>query len=311
MSRTLSAAGAAVLIAGPTVIAFFSGGFFDDPRLLGALVAWVLVGLAALVARRPLPRTTSGRCALLGLALLAVWTALSVTWAPLGSRAEDDAQRMLLYLGAFTAGVALLDQPWVRRQLEPLLALGALRGDRLRPRGAPPSRAGGAGPQPHLRRAARAARHLLERGGCHRGHRPGARRSRRRRSAPASGGPVGGGGRWRGAGPDHLSELLPRRARRGRGGAPRAAGARPRRPGAASSRRRRGRRGCAGHARRKRPGHGRIPGARGPGRRGRGPRHARRADRALPGRRVARGPRARGRARAAPQAHARPCHARG
>jgi hypothetical protein len=89
-------------------------------------VAWILVGLAALVARRPLPRTTSGRCALLGLALLAVWTALSVTWAPLGSRAEDDAQRMLLYLGAFTAGVALLDQPWVRRQLEPLLALGAL-----------------------------------------------------------------------------------------------------------------------------------------------------------------------------------------
>ena len=50
MSRTLSAAGAAVLIAGPTVIAFFSGGFFDDPRLLGALVAWILVGLAALVA---------------------------------------------------------------------------------------------------------------------------------------------------------------------------------------------------------------------------------------------------------------------
>ncbi len=126
MGRTLPVAGAAVLIAGPTVIAFFSGGFFDDPRLVGALVAWGLVGLAALVARRPLPRTQSGRCALLGLALLAAWTTISVAWAPLGTRAEDDAQRILLYLGAFTAGVALLDQPWVRRLLEPLLALGAL-----------------------------------------------------------------------------------------------------------------------------------------------------------------------------------------
>ena len=126
MSRSLSAAGAAVLIAGPTVLAFFSGGFFDDPRLMAAVVAWALVGLAALVARRPLPRTASGRCALGALALLAAWTALSLTWAPLGTRAEDDVQRILLYLGAFTAAVALFDQPWVRRGLEPLLALGAL-----------------------------------------------------------------------------------------------------------------------------------------------------------------------------------------
>ncbi len=133
MRRWVLAAGATALIVLPTVLAFFSGGFFDEPRIIAALVAWALVVLAALFSPRPLPVSTAGRLALLGLALLCGWTALSLTWAPIGGRAQDDLQRLLLYLGVFTAALALAARdPRVRRALEPALALGAFVVDRLR-----------------------------------------------------------------------------------------------------------------------------------------------------------------------------------
>ena len=84
-----------------------------------------MVVLAALLAPRPFPVSTAGRLALAGLALLCVWTALSITWAPIAGRAQDDLQRLLLYLGVFAAALALLRQIPVRRALEPALALGA------------------------------------------------------------------------------------------------------------------------------------------------------------------------------------------
>ena len=59
MRRALAAGGAAILIAGPTALAFFSGGYFDRPRLVAAVVAWALVILAALTAR-PLPVPPAG-----------------------------------------------------------------------------------------------------------------------------------------------------------------------------------------------------------------------------------------------------------
>jgi O-antigen ligase len=108
----------------PAVLAFFSGGFFDKPRLIAALVAWLLVGVAAIFSPQPLPRSLPGRLALVGLFLLTGWVALSFIWAPLGSRAQDDEQRLLLYLGFMVAGVALLRGPGVRRWLEPALVLG-------------------------------------------------------------------------------------------------------------------------------------------------------------------------------------------
>src|SRR5919198_1530530 len=58
--------------------------------------------------------------------VLAAWTALSLIWAPLGGRAQDDLQRLLLYLAYFTAALALLRGPVVRRWLEPAVAMGAL-----------------------------------------------------------------------------------------------------------------------------------------------------------------------------------------
>ena len=133
------AAGAAALLAGPFVLAFFSGGFFDRPRIVAAIAAWVLVALAAIAAPRPLPRGRAGLAAMAGLGLLAGWTALSFAWAPVVDAAHDDLQRVLLYAGALVAGAALL-RGRARRAVEPAVLAGTVvlvvygMSDRLLPR---------------------------------------------------------------------------------------------------------------------------------------------------------------------------------
>ena len=126
MRKSVLALGVAVLIGGPTALAFFSGGFFDRPRLVAGIVAAALVIVTAALASRALPASKPGRVALVGLSLLTAWTALSLVWAPLGGRAQDDLQRLLLYLGFFVAGMALLREVRVRGWLEPAVAGGAL-----------------------------------------------------------------------------------------------------------------------------------------------------------------------------------------
>jgi O-Antigen ligase len=125
MRRWVLAAGTLGVLVLPTVLAFFSGGFFDKPRLAGAGFVWALVVAVAILSPRPLPHSRPGQLALLGLFLLCAWVALSFAWAPLGWRAQDDEQRLLLYLGFMIAGIALLRGPLVRRWLEPAVALGA------------------------------------------------------------------------------------------------------------------------------------------------------------------------------------------
>jgi hypothetical protein len=124
MRRRVLAAGAVVLLLLPAVLAFLSGGFFDKPRLGAAVTAWALVGVVAIFSPRPLPRTRSGQLALLGLLLLTAWVIASFAWAPIGSRAQDDAQRLLLYLGFLIAGAGLAREPVVRRWLEPACPSG-------------------------------------------------------------------------------------------------------------------------------------------------------------------------------------------
>src|SRR6185503_5418491 len=93
-------AAAALLLAGPCVLAFLSGGFFDEARLWGGLVAWGLVVVGAVTAPRqgevgrggggsgaarggrPDARR-AGWAAAAALAGLCAWTALSAGWAPL------------------------------------------------------------------------------------------------------------------------------------------------------------------------------------------------------------------------------------
>jgi hypothetical protein len=116
-------AACSALLAAPTVMAFLSGGYFDQPRLVAAVLAWLLVVTAAVTAARPLPRSGAAWLTLGGLAALAAVTVASLAWAPLAGAALDDAQRALLYLGAFAAGVAFLRAD---RTIEPALAAGAL-----------------------------------------------------------------------------------------------------------------------------------------------------------------------------------------
>jgi hypothetical protein len=126
MHSAVSAALAASLIAGATVLAFFSGGYFERARLIAGLLAWVAVLAAVLLARRPLPRSGGGRIALAGLAALCAWTALSLLWTPLSGATLDDLQRVLLFMAFFTACVVLFRATWVQWLLEPLLAAGTL-----------------------------------------------------------------------------------------------------------------------------------------------------------------------------------------
>jgi O-Antigen ligase len=116
----------AVLLAGPTLLAFFSGGYFDAPRLVAAIVAWALVAVVALASPTPLPTSREGRLALAGMVLLCVWAALSLLWAPLAARATDDLVRFLLYLGVLVAAAGLLRGHARLAAVEPALALGAL-----------------------------------------------------------------------------------------------------------------------------------------------------------------------------------------
>ncbi len=119
-------AGRAVLLAGPAVIAFFSGGYFPDARAWAGLVAWLLVAVAVVAAPTLLPRTRGTRLAVAGLALLAAWTLASVTWAPIAGTAYHAAQLAIAYVGVLLAAMLLLRGSGPRRVVEPALCAGAV-----------------------------------------------------------------------------------------------------------------------------------------------------------------------------------------
>ncbi|HEX8204646.1 MAG TPA: O-antigen ligase family protein [Solirubrobacteraceae bacterium] len=116
----------AALLAGPAVLAFFSGGFFGGPRLVAGAVAWAVLAvvLVACRGRRASARSRAVVLALFGLALFALWTLVSSTWAPLGDAAAASTERAFLYLGALLASFVAFRSG--RRVVEPALALGTL-----------------------------------------------------------------------------------------------------------------------------------------------------------------------------------------
>jgi hypothetical protein len=116
----------AALLAGPTVIAFFSGGYFDTTREWGGLIAWLLVAIALAFSTTPVPRLRAGRVAVASLTLLAIWTLASFTWAPIAGTAYHYGQRVLMYAGVLLAGAALLRGRAAQRAVTPALAGGAL-----------------------------------------------------------------------------------------------------------------------------------------------------------------------------------------
>ena len=125
MRRAVPAVAAACLLIGPAVLAFYSGGYYAEPRLIAAIVVWVLVLALALIGPAPLPRTLPGALALGGLVLIAAWSALSLTWAPLAGPAIENVQRLVLYVGALTLAIGVLRVPRAARAVEPALAAGA------------------------------------------------------------------------------------------------------------------------------------------------------------------------------------------
>src|SRR4051794_10771795 len=126
MRRPLLLCACLVLAAGPTALAFASGGYFESARLVALAVAAVTLAVTAVAAPRALPGSTAGRAALAAFALYAAWVALASTWAPVAFDARADVQRALLYVATFAAAAAA----WRARErltwLEPGLAAGAL-----------------------------------------------------------------------------------------------------------------------------------------------------------------------------------------
>ena len=112
------------LFAGPVALAFFAGGYFDQERAWAGVVAAIVLLVAVTTAARPWPRGTAGRVAIVGLAALGGWTLVSMLWAPLPGTAYHDGQRVMLYLAALVAAVALLRR--AERFAEPAIAGGAL-----------------------------------------------------------------------------------------------------------------------------------------------------------------------------------------
>ena len=116
---------AGVLLAGPTALAFASGGFFDRARMVAGITAWALVALIGL-SGAALPRKRAAWAAIAGLAGLAAWTAVSTSWAPLLEPARDDVGRVLAYCGALTASTLAWRHRADARLIEPLLAAGVV-----------------------------------------------------------------------------------------------------------------------------------------------------------------------------------------
>jgi hypothetical protein len=114
----------ALALAGPTALAFFSGGYFSEPRGWAGAAAWLGVALAAVAGAR-LPRSRPLLLALGGLTLLAAWTLLSMLWAPIEGNAYHAGQIAMLYLGALLAS-AMLFRGRAARLVEPALAAGTL-----------------------------------------------------------------------------------------------------------------------------------------------------------------------------------------
>ena len=114
-----------VLLAGPTALAFFTGGYFEGPRLTAGITAAAIAALAALIAPRVLPRSRSGRIAIAGMALLVAWVGVSIAWAPVGQDAYGDFERLVMYLAVLVCAAALLRGRAALSAVEPALAMGA------------------------------------------------------------------------------------------------------------------------------------------------------------------------------------------
>jgi hypothetical protein len=114
-------------LAGPVALAFASGGFHDQARLVALLGVAALLGLWALAGPAALPRDRRALLAVGALAGYCAWIAVSAGWAPQADVAHADLERALLYLGALALGSTLWQHSRrAARAVEPAVAAGVL-----------------------------------------------------------------------------------------------------------------------------------------------------------------------------------------
>jgi O-antigen ligase len=123
--RVALSAACAILLAGPAVLSFFTGGYFAGPRAWAGLLAWLLVALAAGLGTGRLRWSPGVTLTLAGSGGLAALGLASMLWAPIVSNAYHSSQIAILYLGIVLAGALLLLDPLRLRTVEPALAAGA------------------------------------------------------------------------------------------------------------------------------------------------------------------------------------------
>jgi O-antigen ligase len=122
--RALLAAVAAALLAGPTALAFFTGGYFAAGREWAGVATWVLAAAALLLVPRALRFDRSALIMLGSLAGLTVWSLVSADWAPIAGDAWSAGELVALYTGALLAAAVVFRDRSARRAAEPVLALG-------------------------------------------------------------------------------------------------------------------------------------------------------------------------------------------
>ncbi len=125
MRRAALSAARLLLLAGPTVLAFFAGGYFAGPRAWAGLLVWLLVIIGTALGTGGFPRNRGAVLALGGLAAFAALSLLSMLWAPVVSDAYHAGQIAVLYLGTLCASVLLLGGDEPARLVEPALLAGA------------------------------------------------------------------------------------------------------------------------------------------------------------------------------------------
>jgi O-antigen ligase len=116
----------AALLAGPVLLAFDSGGTGVSTQAAGAVLAFGLLVVLALLASWPLVERSWPLYALGALAALCAWTALSASWSPALGDAVNDADRVGFYVAAFALAVVVMRAPAVRRVTPDALMWGVL-----------------------------------------------------------------------------------------------------------------------------------------------------------------------------------------
>lgn len=115
-----------LILALPSVVVLFGGGFSEGERIWAGICSWLLVLGGLLLRRDPLPPRWSGVVMVSGLAALLALTAISLGWTPVRSAAKVEIQRLLLYLGMVVAALPALRERSARRATEPSVLLTAV-----------------------------------------------------------------------------------------------------------------------------------------------------------------------------------------